>query len=161
MHGRTNILRRSLQREVIRKKVRKSFKNVCPSISVAKIHCALLYWCEGGKTKNSVHFSNSDPALVRTFPKLFREAFSVDESKFRIIVHLHEYHDKQKQEEFWSQVCGIPLDQFTKQFTKKNTGKRKKLDYPGCVAVKYYSSLVLYELKEIYRQYAERLGGVV
>lgn len=157
----TNVLRRSLQREIIRKKIRKSFKNVCPSIFVAKIHCALLYWCEGGKGGGSVQFTNSDPSLIRTFVKLFRIAFKVEEQKFRALVHIHEYHDDQKQKEFWSRVCGVPLTQFTKSYCKPHTGKRKKDGYQGCVTINYHSSLVLYELKEVYRQYAECIGGFV
>lgn len=54
-----NALHRSLQREIIRKKVGKIFKNVRTNIIEAKIHCALLYWCEAVKIRRA--YSSQTP----------------------------------------------------------------------------------------------------
>ncbi len=112
-----------------------------------KIVCALLYWCEGGKTeKSQLTFINSDPKLVKYFIDTFRKAFDVDESKFRALIHLHDYHDANEQISFWSEITKIPRLQFTKPYNKPNTGKRKKEDYQGCVSVRYYGRQIRQEI---------------
>jgi len=124
-----------------------------------KVYCALLYWCEGGKNwKDSLRFVNSDPSLVRSFLCLFRKAFPVNEKKFRIIMHLHEYHDENKQKKFWSNLTKIPEEQFNKIFWKPHTKKRIKKDYPGCVAIYYYDCKTARKIRAIYKAFAQQLG---
>lgn len=119
-----------------------------------KFMCALLYWCEG--TKNyfqGVNFINSDSRLVSTFLFLFRKSFSVDEGKFRCCVHIHEYHDANKQITFWSKVTHIPEKQFIKPYLKPHTGKRIKADYQGCISIRYHDNTMarrLYALGETF-----------
>lgn len=119
-----------------------------------KAVCALLYWCEGGKTeKATLSFINSDPKLVKYFLDTFRKAFNVDESRFRVLIHLHNYHDIDQQIAFWSEITKIPKTQFTKPYNKPNTGKRIKKDYQGCISVRYYGRKIrqemLFLIKEI------------
>lgn len=112
-----------------------------------KIVCALLYWCEGGKTeKSTLSFINSDPKLVKYFIDTFRKAFIVNESRFRALVHIHNYHNIEKQIEFWSKITKIPKSQFTKPYNKPNTGKRIKENYQGCVSVRYYGREIRQEM---------------
>lgn len=112
-----------------------------------KIACALLYWCEGGKTeKSQLTFINSDPILVKYFINAFREAFGVDESRFRVLIHVHNYHNIEKQIVFWSEVTGISRTQFIKPYNKPNTGKRVKDDYQGCVSIRYYGRKIRQEM---------------
>lgn len=128
-----------------------------------KIICALLYWCEGGKTeKSTLSFINSDPSLIKYFVDTFRKAFEVDESKFRVVMHIHNYHDINKQIEFWSKITRIPKSQFTKPYNKPNTGKRIKADYQGCISLRYYGrgmrQEMMFLIKEILNN---RHAGVV
>ena len=91
---------------------------------LTKVFCALLYWCEGDKNfYSAVRFTNSDNNLIRTFLNLLRKSFKLDESKFRVCVHLHNYHNTEEQLKFWSKVTAIPLSKFIKPYKKKNTGK--------------------------------------
>src|SRR3989344_606179 len=78
--------------------------------NLMQVMCALLYWCEGEKAKNdkTLTFTNSDPRLVATFLALFRKGFELDERKFRVCLHLHDYHIAKRQIEFWSRATGIP-----------------------------------------------------
>lgn len=103
----------------IAEKVKKHF-SVCREID-PKIACALLYWGEGTKYdgNNSVSFMNADPEMIRYFLHAFRNSFSLDEKKFRALVHLHEYHDVDKQIRFWSSITKIPISQFNKSYLKK------------------------------------------
>lgn len=111
---------------------------------------ALLYWAEGSKSGSFVSFINSDPKMIQTFLVALRSGFELDEQKFRGLVHLHEYHDKENTEEYWSRVSQIPLSQFSKSYLKPSTGKQKKQNYMGCFRVRYYDTQIANELTAIY-----------
>jgi len=128
-------------------------------INHSRIYCSLLYWCEGGKGyKESIKFVNSDPVLINVFLKLFRKSFVLNEDKFRIMMHLHVYHDEKKQKEFWSRLTRISKKQFMKTFHKHNTGKRIRENYPGCIAVYYYDCKIARELRNLYKIFSEQMG---
>jgi len=148
--------RTSAEKE-ISKKARIIVKNVKLNDSHRKIICSLIYWCEGGKNDGGrVNFTNSDPQLMRYFLKIFRKSFFLNENKFRALLHVHEYHEENRQVRFWSKITQIPIEQFSKSFHKKNTGKNKRAGYQGCLSVRYYDSKIQKELffisKEIFGQ---------
>ena len=124
----------------------------------AKVYCALLFWCEGGKSdKAGVKFVNSDPILVKTFLNLLRKSFFLREKKLHLLMHLHEYHNENRQKDFWSRITGIPKNQFCKTYLKRHTKKRLRDSYPGCVCLSYHDVKVARELKAIYNTFAESL----
>lgn len=114
--------------------------------TITKILCALLYYCEGAKLDGEIQFTNSDPNLVRVFLKLFRGSFILSESKFRVSLHLHSYHNPSKEIRFWSIITRIPSSQFFRPYLKANSGKNMKIDYRGCVNIKYYDTKLAREL---------------
>lgn len=127
----------------------------------AKIICALIYWCEGGKNSfEGVKFTNSDPRLIKTFLYLLRKSFKIDEKKFRVCVHLHQYHNPAKQIKFWSRATGVPLARFIKPFLKSNTGKRIRENYPGCASVRYYHSDTARQLLATAEAFLSKYKGV-
>jgi len=113
-----------------------------------KVACSLLYWGEGTKHKSNsaVSFTNSDPEMISYFLYVFRNSFNLNEKKFRALIHLHEYHNAEKQLKFWSEVTKIPVSQFYRSYLKKNTGKNKKENYPGCINIRYFDSKIYREL---------------
>lgn len=124
-----------------------------------QILCAVFYWCEGTKDVSSgLKFTNADPQLVATFLALLRSSFSVDESKFRALMHLHDYHDQAQQLEFWSQHTGIPPQQFHRSYVKSHRGARQKVDYPGTVSIRYLDAALGKLIKMIYSEYGRNLG---
>lgn len=127
----------------------------------AKGLCALLYGCEGAKNDTRAAFTNSDPGLIRFFLILFRKAFPVDERKFRVQMHLHEYHDEKRQLKFWSDVTDISEKQFSKTFQKKNGKRNVREGYRGCISVRYNSADVQKELISIYREILKRGQGLL
>lgn len=107
--------------------------------SISFLVASLSYECEGGKSNFGVlEFTNSDPVLVKIFLVSLRKSFLLDESKFRVVMHLHSYHNEKEEKKFWSEVASIPENKFTKTFQKKESGINKKVGYRGCVQIKYF-----------------------
>lgn len=138
-------------------KIKAQIKSVKENKFFIKSLCAYLYWGEGNKTGSFVGFINSDPEMIRNFMFLLRSGFEVDETKFRGLMHLHEYHDQQKMANFWSQVSGIPLSRFSKTYIKPHTGKRKKKGYKGSLRIRYYDVKIAQELTLIYNTLSSEL----
>lgn len=88
-----------------------------------------LYWGEGAKTlKSGVHFSNSNPEMIKVIMKFFRKVCSVPEKKFKGCIHIHQHLDYKKAEKYWSSVSGIPLTQFYKTYRKPSISSQSKKD---------------------------------
>lgn len=126
-----------------------------------KIICATLFWAEGSKGINHIGFTNSDPLMITTFLYILRQAYIIDESKFHVSIHLHEYHDAATILKFWSDLTSIPLSQFIKPYLKPHTAIRKKDNYMGCITIRYYDHKIARELTAIYNALGEQCRGVV
>lgn len=117
---------------------------------------SMLYWAEGSKgRKDIVTFANTDPQLTKLFIYLLRNSFVLDESKLRVRVHLHYYHNENKVKKFWSKLLRIPISQFGKTYWKKR-GENKiyRKNMAGICFVRYNSLA----LKEEIMFYARNLG---
>ena len=118
---------------------KKLLSSICLNKSVSFLMASLSYECEGGKSNFGVlEFTNSDPILVKLFLTSLRKSFTLDEKKFRVVMHLHSYHNETEEKVFWSSVTSIPEEKFTKTFQKKESGINKKAGYKGCVQIKYF-----------------------
>jgi hypothetical protein len=73
--------------------------------------------------------------------------------KIRAVLHLHSYQDKVEMIKFWSGVTGIEKQNFI-VYNKKNSGKNKKIDYKGCLSVRYGDVKILEEIFLIIKRFA-------
>ena len=137
--------------------------NLKLDVNLMQVMCALLYWCEGEKAKNdkTLTFANSDPHLVATFLHLFRKGFEVEGLKFRVCLHLHDYHNEKRQIRFWSRVTGIPTTQFLKTYHKQHTGKRTREGYAGCASIRYYDTRIARHIQALARAALQKYGPIV
>jgi hypothetical protein len=124
-----------------------------------KIICAMIYWCEGRKKADGMAFTNSDPKLVKTFLKLLRGSFVLDEKRFHPCIHLHSYHLPKTQLDFWSKVTDINKQQFIKPYRKANSGKRIREGYQGCIDVRYSSSDLARRLLATAKAFLQHTGA--
>ena len=132
-------------------------EQVDPSCEMALLLCALIYQCEGSKNiRDSITFTNSDPYMIKTFLFLFRQGFVVDEKKFRVLMHLHRYHNEKTQKKFWSKIASIPIEQFNKTYLKPNNEKYKKEGYQGCIQIRYNDVVIGRKLQAIAKMFMER-----
>lgn len=76
-----------------------------------------LYWGEGYKNGNEeCALTNSDPAIIQTFIRWMRSAYGIQQKDLILRVSVNETHRARVSiiEEYWSQITGVPLIQFTK-----------------------------------------------
>lgn len=136
LHKRT-ILRQQNREEIAKHQI----SNLRISLEMQRSILATLYWTEGSKGAGVLDFANTDPRLCLIFITLLRICYKLDESKFRIRLHLHQYHDEQELKKYWSKLLEIPISQFNNIVWKKepNSGKRYRQNYHGICFVKYNS----------------------
>ncbi|MBU2101274.1 hypothetical protein KKH05_00935 [Patescibacteria group bacterium] len=140
-----------------RNKALQEYESIHLDKRISKLLCALIYYCEGNKNPRSgIRFTNSDPELMKSFLHLLRNSFELDEAKFRVCVHLHEYHDAAKQKQFWSNITEIQLDRFIKPHLKKNTGIRIRDGYQGCASLRYHDTNLARELLAIAKVFIKK-----
>jgi orotate phosphoribosyltransferase-like protein len=106
------------------------------SVDQCKLLLAMMYWGEGSKTGNRLMFTNSDPNFVKAYLFLLRKSFIINENRLYIALHIHDYHDKTEMIDFWSKLTKISKNHFC-VYKKSNIGKVKKINYKGCVSVRY------------------------
>lgn len=103
------------------------------TIRELKLVGAMIYWGEGRKVGNwTVSLANSDPLIIKVMMRFFREVCKVPEEKFRGHIHTFENAKISKTEKYWSEISGIPREQFYKTYTKPSKGslqKRQTLPY--------------------------------
>ncbi len=156
----TNRNKRIAKEKLVHEKSIETIKKVSQSLENKKLACALLYYCEGNKSiKNGVSFINSDPEIIMTFLSLFRSCFTLNEVKFRLCIHLHNYHDEKTQKRFWSKITNLPNDNFTKSFLKNEGGLYKKENYQGCLRIRYHDADIARELLAIAKEYFKSLNS--
>lgn len=132
------------------KEAQKTLKQIIFTNPINQLICAVLFWAEGSKKTNHVAFTNSDPKMIIYFLSLLRQSYDLDETKFSVSVHLHEYHDVRETLNFWSKVTDIAKTQFIKPYKKPHTGLRKKPGYRGCITIRYYDSEIACQLEALY-----------
>jgi transcriptional regulator with XRE-family HTH domain len=92
-----------------------------------------LYWGEGNKSYNHTRVVNSDPDIIISSIKWFKEICGLNNKNFTISLALYPDSDINKCLNFWSKKTGIPIKNFRKtQVDKrkdKSPKKRGKLPY--------------------------------
>jgi hypothetical protein len=70
----------------------------------------MLFWAEGSRSRNSVRFTNSDPAMIHLFVGFLRKCFSVPDRSLRVWCNLFADHAARVREleDFWLRVAGLP-----------------------------------------------------
>ncbi len=70
----------------------------------------MLFWAEGSRSRNSVYFTNSDPAMVRFFLDFLLSEVGVAVDAVRIDVNLFADHrqDQTRIEQHWLETLGLP-----------------------------------------------------
>ena len=116
---------------------------------------AMLYSAEGARHKgvSGLKFANTDPKMAQLYITLLRKCYKLDESRFRIRLHLHYYHSIKKSKKIWSKLLNVPLDQFSKPYIKKRSKTKKfRKNFIGICFISYLDSNIRREIMEIFSQ---------
>lgn len=87
-----------------------------------------MYWSEGYTYSGGeqVGFTNSDSKMILYMLKWFKEICQVPDNRFSLQVKINKIHKDrvQKVESYWSQLIGIPLNQFNKTVLIRTKSKK-------------------------------------
>jgi len=133
------------------------------SVQEDKAILGILYLAEGSKLPErgaSVRFTNTDPRLVLLFLTLLRRCYQIDESKLRVALHIHWYHDVKKTKYYWSKLLGVDESKFFKIYVKKRSEtKRFRRNFAGICTIVYYSVDLRWEIVETGYNVAKKITG--
>src|SRR3989338_242518 len=131
-----------------------------PAEEQLRVAGTMLYWAEGRKTGCVVEFSNSEPRLIALFLTFLRRVCGIAESRLRIHVYAYVDQDINQLKNFWSQITGVPLEQFTKPFVRQLTPNvsRRKMRW-GLVNVRYSDTRLLRLILQWGEEFAQSWAG--
>jgi len=95
----------------------------------------MLYWAEGNKR---IHcgLANSDERVIVFIIRWFRNYYEILPENIALHLHLHSGQNEESMKQYWSQITGVPIGNFTKSFIKpEGSGYRKNVLYHGTVKI--------------------------
>jgi transposase-like protein len=119
----------------------------------------MLFWAEGSRSRNSVCFTNSDPAMVRFFLDFLVEEIGVPRDAVRVEINLFADHRayQDRLEDFWLRYLELPrrcmrsstVNVYSRDSKKKRTNR---LPYGTCRLV-LHSTHVVHHLYGAIQEY--------
>lgn len=113
------------------------------SVEMQKSLLAMLYWAEGQKSPElncPVKFANTDPRLCLLFVTLLRNCYKIDESKLRIRIYVHWYHNIKDIISYWSNLLRVDKSLFSRTYYKKRSLKKRfRKNFAGICFITYFS----------------------
>ena len=147
---------REREMKILTERVSREIKNYpLNHLGLPKSILAILYWAEGAKYEgvSGLKFVNTDPDLAKFYVNLLRKCYKIEESKFRIRLHLHYYHSVGQTKKFWSKLLNIHPTQFKSAYIKKRSRKKRfRKNFMGICFINYLDSNIRKELMELNNQ---------
>jgi hypothetical protein len=84
-----------------------------------------LYLGEGSKI-NIIRVTNSDPKIINLAIHWFKKIYNLQNSNFKIRIHLYPDCDEQKTLVFWSKETKLPTSCFHSSWVDRRTDKKSK-----------------------------------
>jgi len=95
-----------------------------------------LYWAEGRKT-SGFGVTNSDPHFILFMVRWFERIFKISPRDLKAWLNSYPQQNDLEIKQFWSQLTGIPLENFGKSFIKPpNKGYKKNNLYYGTISIR-------------------------
>jgi len=132
------------QRERRKKEIEKILKEAEKEIQLPlsfefyRLIGAFLYWSEGSKTSGFA-FSNSDPHFILFMIRWLKKVFGISPKNLKAWLNIYPQQNDLELKQFWSQLTGIPFENFGKSFIKPpNKNYKKNTLYYGTIRVKVH-----------------------
>ena len=116
-----------------------------------------LYLTEGNiKNKNSIRFSNSNPALVKIFVKFLKVICGVENDRIKMSLIVYPDVSSREIKNYWAKFLDLPVSQFTKTtvLEHRNGKSLKKHSEFGTITIYVHNTKLLGIIKEWAREYA-------
>ena len=124
------------------------------NIKELKMIGAALYACEGTKARRdyrsetrltySIELTNSDTRIIAFFSLFLKKILKIDWSRLRGQLFIYPDLDEKKVKTIWSDVSGIPLEQFQKTIVLKQKIGKFKSNPLGTFKMRYGSKKRLF-----------------
>ena len=127
-----------------------------------RLHLAgcMLFWAEGAKARNSIHFANSDPHMVALFRRFLTDALRIrpETILFSINVYTNNGISLAQIEHYWLEVLELPPENARKHMTNhmptSSSGRAKhRLPYGVCT-VRVHNTWMLQHIYGAIQEYA-------
>jgi len=119
-------------RDEYKKRAAKEIKKL--SRKDLKLIGAALYWAEGNiKNKNRLQFGNSNPLMIKTVMRFFRDICNIPDERITARVHIYPGIDYQKVLNFWSKLTKLSKKNFKGpqiQVSRASRSKRPRNTLP-------------------------------
>lgn len=117
------VLRQKQARLALIEKEKMAGQNVYGNLTTRELNIAglCLYWAEGSKKHRRIEFCNSDPNMIKFLINWLNKVWNIPINELKCYVGINEAHrDREdKVKNYWAEVSGIPLLNFTKTSFKK------------------------------------------
>jgi transcriptional regulator with XRE-family HTH domain len=105
------------------------------SFETHRLMGAALYWAEGSKGKR-FSITNSDPYLILFMVDWIEKIFEISPRTLKARLNIYPQQNDNEIKRFWSQLIGIPLENFGKSYVKPpNKNYKKNNLYYGTIKV--------------------------
>jgi hypothetical protein len=99
----------------------------------------MLYWAEGTKNRNTLHFSNSDPRMIELFGRSLRDALAMEDDDIVLTINVYTGNGLtiEEIERYWLDLLDLPKECTRKHAVNhmptSSSGRAKnKLPYGVC-----------------------------
>jgi predicted transcriptional regulator len=108
-----------------------------------KMGC-ILYWGEGAKQRNNIHFANTDPEMMRLFIRFLRDELHVTDEKMTLYVqcYSHDLEEQKQIQQYWLDTLELTTSNLGTVYVKK-ANARGQNKYPNGVCTITVSSTEL------------------
>lgn len=85
-----------------------------------------IYIGEGSKAGNLVRIVNSDPRIIKFSIQWFKNCFGLNESNFKIRIHMYPDNNEDKVLTFWRNELNLPKETFHTPYIDRRLNKKSK-----------------------------------
>ena len=105
------------------------------SLETYRLIGSFLYWAEGSKGR-MFELTNSDPHMILFIVRWIDKIFKIPAKSLKMRLNIYHQQDEQKIKKFWSDLTGIPLQNFGKSYIKPlSKGYKKNNLYYGTARI--------------------------
>jgi len=110
------------------------------SFDTYRLFGAALYWAEGSKGR-MFQMTNSDPNLILFWVRWLKKIYKIPANKLKARLNIYPQQNESHIKSFWSELLGIPLQNFGKSYIKPlSTNYKTNNLYYGTIRIEVSKS---------------------